>query len=129
MKAKRKYAKATDEIFLQRLQNGTLRVDLETGRVEGCFHRGRMGPWLEVMPIKGGRQKDRLFIRVCINGARKAISLPRLIWMAKTGELIPDGIEIDHEDHNRHNHHRENQRPREASENHRDNRDPWDDDF
>lgn len=89
-----KFSVMTSQEVLGLLRSGTYRVDVETG---GVF--GRKGE--PVTPYASG-SKGYLFVRLyaVIRGQRKTktIAVQRLVWMAATGEPIPAGFEVHHED-------------------------------
>lgn len=46
---------------------------------------------------KDGPQRGTYrFVQICCNGKKKKIALHRLVWMAHTKQLIPDGYHVDH---------------------------------
>lgn len=87
----RTYKACDEQIVLDRLADGTLKVDVSGGRVLVRRPNGRWAvPYLE---------RDRcgyLFFRLYRNGARRKIALHRAVWMAANGTLIPAGHEVHH---------------------------------
>ena len=117
---KRKYAKADDQIFLDRISEGTLWVDLETQQVYTKKNRQNFGKWhlVSVRPDKQGY----LHVRIYHLKKRKSIALSRLIWIVANGRLIPDDMDIDHyPDRSITNNHPDNLRLRDKIENRMDN--------
>jgi hypothetical protein len=126
----RKYLPADDSIFLDRIAEGTLRVDLETQKVYTRLHRTKFGEWHELGPFPG--RWGYLHVRVYHRGRRKSLALNRLIWIVANGQLIPEGFDIDHyPDRNKRNNHPSNLRLRDLHENRSDNGNnpEWDDGF
>jgi hypothetical protein len=116
---KRKYARADDQIFLDRMRQGTLWVDPWTQTVFTSISRQNFGRFV---PLKlESDHKGYLHVRCYQNGKRKSITLVRLIWMALTGRKVPEGFHIDHWDHDHSNNDPGNLRLREALENSTDN--------
>lgn len=87
----RKYRQATDQIFLDRIADGTLRVDTKRARV--WVRRGKR--W-QRLTINWDSRERYQFVRVYQRGARKAIALHRLVWIAAHRRLVPAGCEIHH---------------------------------
>ena len=87
----RKYRQADDQLFLDRLADDTLRVNTATAVVR--VRRGRRWKRLAVQWDSRGRYQ---FVRIYRKGARKAIALHRLVWMAAHQRLVPAGCEVHH---------------------------------
>lgn len=86
----RKYAPADEQIVLDRISEGTLRIDTVCGRAY-VLYRGR---WREATyyPDRGNYQYLRLHHR----GRRRAVALHRAVWIAHNQQLLPDGAEVHH---------------------------------
>lgn len=95
MKHKRKYKPATDQLFLDRIADGTLVVDVQAAKVYTVAD----GQQTEMRQYATGRHKNYLAVRCYRNGHRKQIALHRLVWMAANGRLVPEGYDVDHRDH------------------------------
>ena len=110
-----------DTLFLERLREGSLMVDLGTGDVftKKSHAPGAFGHWHQMQPAAD--KAGYLFIRCRHKGTRKAIAVNRLVYMAACGGLIPEGFDIDHIDHNKTRNAFVNLRLRGASENRADN--------
>lgn len=84
----------TDAEVLKLLRAGVYRVNLETGVV--------YGPTDKALAAEPRGRGEYLFVRLyaVIRGVpkAKAIAVQRLVWMAATGEVIPPGFEVHHED-------------------------------
>lgn len=103
-KRKRKYKKATYKIFFDRMEEGTLRVDIETGIVYTMCRIKKDWRPLCVTGDDANPDKSYAFITVYHKGACRKITISRLVWMvANAEEDIPKGCTIDHEDGNIHN--------------------------
>lgn len=76
------------------LKSGRYRVDCESGVV--------YGPRGEVATTSPRGRGGYLFVHLyaVIGGVRKrkTIAVSRLVWMAGTGERVPKGFEVHHED-------------------------------
>lgn len=96
----RKYKPASEQIILDRLAAGTLRVDLETGVVEVLHphHSVWPGQWREPHMKPSGRTDQYRVFKLYLKNSRREVRLHRAVWIAGTGELIPDGCEIHHKD-------------------------------
>lgn len=75
---------------LDAIRDGAFRVDLDTGEVTTASGR-RLVPF-------SNRTDRRRFVRLHMGGRRRGIAVARLVWMAATMRLIPEGFEIHHED-------------------------------
>lgn len=91
--AKRKFTQADETIALDRLRRGTLRVDCDAAL---AWRRVGLARWLPLTTYPGGRAGEYQFVRLYDKGTRRQVALHRLVWMAKTGEPIPDGCEVHH---------------------------------
>ncbi len=75
--------------ILDGIRAGVFGVDLKTGEVTA---RGR------VLAFFSNRTDRRRFVRLHMNGRRRGIAVARLVWMAATLSLIPEGWEVHHND-------------------------------
>ena len=103
---KRTYRQGGDEVFLQRIRDGTLRVDVVTDVVETQQHRHHYGKWHKMKLEKD--DDGYLLVRCYVKGARKQTRLHRLVWMMMTGEPIPEGFDVHHFDGDKLNNHPDN---------------------
>lgn len=73
---------------------GELHVDLDTAKVT------KSGKQLRVR-YNTGRQGSRAAVEICHDTGKRTIHLHRLVYLAGTQALIPDGFEVHHvdEDH------------------------------
>lgn len=102
--AKRKRNICPHNVAWLRLQNGTLRVDLETSEVFSLIH----GRWVKVVFFQTvkqmwqGRQCSGGYwytkLRIVIDGVRyrQNVFLHRIVWMAKNNEELLPGDQVDH---------------------------------
>lgn len=95
--------KLTQQDILWLLNEKLYVVDRDTGEVTGP--RGKV-----VTHIYGGRQPrgaegnlGRKFVRLYHHNKRVVISVPKLVWMSVTGQVVPPNFEIDHDDGDRRN--------------------------
>jgi hypothetical protein len=92
----------TDQDILDRLLDGTLRVDLETAWVFSCsgrFTGKATDTWRELTPIyrqPEDRQCGYWFMEITRNGKKKKIARHRIVWMAANLQLVPDDCDVDH---------------------------------
>lgn len=100
-KRSRVYGITDDSLFLDRIKEGTLRVDVYKSMVESCLSGSGKGKWRE---IKQEESSDGYYlIRCYLNGKRRRTRVHRLVWIANSGLLIPEGFDIHHKDHDRKN--------------------------
>lgn len=78
--------------ILDAVQAGRFVVDVEAGEV--ITAAGRQ------LVVFSNRTDCRRFVRLHFDGRRRGIAVARLVWMARTGQLIPDGWEVHHRDEN-----------------------------
>lgn len=83
--------RVTEEAILDAIRDGTFAVNLDTGAVSS---RGR------VLRPFSNRTDRRQFVRLHLAGRRRGIAVARLVWMAATLQLIPEGWEVHHQDEN-----------------------------
>ena len=83
----------TDETILQLLTDGVYKVDLETGTVYNKHDK-------ELTLKTGGKEEEYPYVRLYFNSHEKWIKLSRLVWMAGTKSVIPEGWEVHHRDLN-----------------------------
>lgn len=79
----------TEARILDAILAGVVTVDTEAGTVSA---RGRE------LKTFSNRTDRRRFVRLHLDGKRRGIAVARVVWMAATGQLIPDGFEIHHDD-------------------------------
>ncbi len=90
----RKYKPATDQIVLDRLADGTLKVDTKEAV---AFVRKRPDQeWRQLRTYSSGPREKYERVRLYRNGARKSIQLHRLVWVAANRLAVPEGCEIHH---------------------------------
>jgi hypothetical protein len=109
----RRRKKCPHNIAWLRLQNGTLRVDLETSEVFSLFN----GEWKslvfrETTPQSGGHSGGYLYTKIgmTVDGEywRQSVFLHRVVYMAAHGVELQPTDEIDHLDADQRNCHWEN---------------------
>lgn len=83
-----------------RLQDGTLRVDLETCKVWSRTKHGwmlvRFVPTVKRHPHTGGYLTAKLRITIAGRRHRQHCCLHRIVWMAKHGQELWPSDQIDH---------------------------------
>lgn len=90
IKSRRYASKITDQQILSLLESGAYRVDLDTGEI---FNKS--GKQLKIFYD----MYDRFFVRLYIGRqARREISVCKLVWIAGTKSVVPDGFEVHHRD-------------------------------
>lgn len=88
--AVRRYGVLTIRRVLQLLRTDVYTIDPETGTVYA-----QDGGELATFTTP---RSDRRFVRLYDGGRRMGIAVSRLVWMSQTGERVPAGFEIHHED-------------------------------
>jgi hypothetical protein len=90
----RKYKSLTYARVLQAIRAGRITVDLKKLEI---FKDGRL-------MIQRPDSTDRyLFVRIYLDGARRAVAVHRIVWMSVRRKLVPDGYDIHHRDGDRRN--------------------------
>lgn len=90
----RRFDVLSQKEVLKALRIGLYSVDQATGEVRN--QKGRI-----ITPFPGGKDGNRWFVYLYWNGRRRAIAVPRLVWMSVTKRVIPHGFEIHHRDENK----------------------------
>lgn len=90
-KTPRKYKPLDYATVLQLIKQGEMLVNLCTTVVT---FRGRV-----LVPFTD-RRRRYLFVRIYYRGARRAVSVHRLVWMKHHGRVVPPGFDIHHRDAN-----------------------------
>jgi hypothetical protein len=100
-KKRRQRSPRNDQLIIDRLADGSLEVDLATGRVYSRWRKKRK----LLRRFLGGREGSPYwFVRICHQDHRKAIAVARLVFIAgrwrDTGDLaaIEAGYEVHHVD-------------------------------
>jgi hypothetical protein len=94
-KRKRKFGKLSHEAILARIADGSLVVDVDEARV---YRVGRGGELQELKQYPRGRCGRYRGVCIYSGGSRIKIAVHKLVWLADSGEPIPDGYEVHHED-------------------------------
>lgn len=95
----RSQAGLTDSDVLARLIAGTLVVDLHTATVLSFNSNTRQWGELRQRCRRSHGGPEYRFVRVCLSGKQKAISVHRLVWMAANGRVPPLGYDVHHRRH------------------------------
>lgn len=91
MPAIRKFLSADHSILFDRIEEGTLRVDIDAGIVDSRSS----GEW-KPLPIERN-DRGRPFVRIYHKGSRRSFGVHIAVWLAACGlESIPDGYDVDH---------------------------------
>lgn len=85
----------TDHDILERILDGSLVVDLESGETTS---NGRTLTVIHRTHKDGPQRGTYRFFEIWKAGKRKKIARHRLVWLAATRQLIPDGFDVDHRD-------------------------------
>lgn len=85
----------TDQDILQRIEDGSLIVDVEQAVVESISMYGRKQ--LRVIERESNGSAYR-FVEITSNGKKKKIALHRLVWIAANRQITPEGFDVDHRD-------------------------------
>ncbi len=86
----RTYTATTEQIVLDRIAAGTLRIDTLRGRASVLYR----GQWREATYYRCHR--GYRWMRLHHRGARRAVGLHRAVWIASHKTLPPEGCEIHH---------------------------------
>lgn len=86
-----------EELIVEYASKGVFEIDAEAGEIwrVAKLERGKLIP-VERRRAEHRRDNGYLRIRVSINGVRIQVSAHRVIWLAGTGEPVPEGHVIDH---------------------------------
>lgn len=83
-----------DEHILERIRNGSLRVDIKLATVESL---GKGGEFKSLRIInRHSNGSSYRFVEIGFQGMQKKIALHRLVWMAHHMQTVPDGFDVDH---------------------------------
>lgn len=93
----RKQSGLSDQDILHLLAVREIVVDCQAAKV---FSNRRKEP-REISQVvrehkEGASRGTYRFVKICAYGKQKKIALHRLVWMAHTMQLVPDGHDIDH---------------------------------
>lgn len=107
-----------EQLIVNFASNGVFEIDPDRGEIwrVGQLHRGRLTP-VKRRRAEHPRDDGYLRIRVMINSVRIQVSAHRVIWVAKTGEPIPEGHVLDHKNGRKSDNRFENLEPVLPSEN------------
>ena len=91
----------TDDDILNRINAVGLDVDLNTGQVFAVKPDGRCVLLKQIRrdPPRdsgNGTRGAYHFVKICHEGKQKKIAVHRLVWMFATGQVIPEGFDVDH---------------------------------
>lgn len=90
----RKYRELTYARILQAIRSRRIVVDVKAAKV------WKDGKLLRQRPDSRDRY---LFVRLYFEGARRAVAVHRIVWMARRLKCVPDGYDIHHRDGNKRN--------------------------
>lgn len=88
------YSGMTDEDILERLRNGSLRVDVHRATVDSVIENRSIKRLRVINRESNGSSYN--FVEIRHKGKKKKIALHRLVWMAHNDSLVPDGFDVDH---------------------------------
>ena len=95
----RSFAGMTDQDILDRLIEGDLRMNIQTGQDVESWHPTQK-KWTSLQILErsepNGHTGTYHFVKICKGGKQKKIAVSRLCWMQANLKLIPEGHDIDH---------------------------------
>ena len=87
----------SDVDVLELLKSGAYHVDVEAGVVFA-----KDGTPLAI--DNSGSGDDRDSVVLFDSGRRRKIAVGKVVWMAATGCVVPEGFQVHHDDEDKHNH-------------------------